>query len=164
MSMGAETNVSGFSVRYDMTQPTTASWRPSSTRRRSRRSRPSRPRRSSRRSASSRRSRGCCRRRSSARPTPASCAPATCSSLAQAIADRSTLGARRLGGRSATDVGVLRPGGLVNVRGAGRVYNGSYFVTRVHAHDHGRAATRSASRPAATPRPMTGAELYLEIA
>jgi hypothetical protein len=60
------------------------------------------------------------------------------------------------------DVPVLRPGGLVNVRGVGRVYNGSYFVTRVH-HRIGAGTYEQrfeARRNAVT---MTGAELYLEV-
>ena len=44
----------------------------------------------------------------------------------------------RRDGKVGADVGVLRPGGLVNVRGAGRLFNGSYFVTRVqHIIDAG---------------------------
>ena len=58
------------------------------------------------------------------------------------------------------DVGVLRPGGLVNVRGAGRLFNGSYFVTRVqHVIDAGGyVQSFEAERNAVT---MTGAELYV---
>ena len=41
------------------------------------------------------------------------------------------LGGDRRGRRSGSTSGVLRPGGLVTIRGAGRLYNGSYFVTRV---------------------------------
>jgi phage protein D len=60
------------------------------------------------------------------------------------------------------DVAVLRPGGVVNIRGAGRLYNGSYLVTRVRhtiapAHYEQRFEAR---RNAVT---ETGAELYMEI-
>ena len=50
----------------------------------------------------------------------------------------------------------------MDVRGAGRVYNGSYFVTRV-THtitDDGYTQRFEARRNAVT---MTGAELYVEI-
>jgi len=61
------------------------------------------------------------------------------------------------------DVPVLRPGGLVNIRGAGRLYNGSYYVTRVrHTISQGHYEQRfEAERNAVT---ETGAELYVEIA
>ena len=54
-------------------------------------------------------------------------------------------------GEAGPDAGVLRPGGLVAVRGVGRLYNGLYLLTRV-THRIPTAATRSASRPSATPR------------
>ncbi len=61
------------------------------------------------------------------------------------------------------DVPVLRPGGLINIRGAGRLYNGSYFVTRVrHTISQGHYEQHfEAERNAVT---ETGAELYVEIA
>jgi phage protein D len=76
----------------------------------------------------------------------------------QAIADRSSWSLTATG-RVGPDVGVLRPGGLVNVRGAGRLYNGSWFVTRVqHVIDaSGYTQVFEAQRNAVT---MTGAELY----
>ena len=77
----------------------------------------------------------------------------------QAIADRSSW-SLHASGRVGADVGVLRPGGLVNVRGAGRLYNGSWFLTRVqHVIDPaGYSQTFEAQRNAVT---MTGAELYV---
>jgi phage protein D len=76
----------------------------------------------------------------------------------QALADRSSWSVVA-SGRVGPDVGVLRPGGLLNVRGAGRVFNGSYYVTRVqHVIEPGSYVQRfEAERNAVT---MTGAELY----
>jgi hypothetical protein len=58
---------------------------------------------------------------------------------------------------------VLRPGGLVSIRGAGRLYNGSYVLTRVqHTIQTGGIEQRfEAARNAVT---ETGAELYVEVA
>lgn len=80
---------------------------------------------------------------------------------AQAIVDRSTW-AVTCEGVVGADVGVLRPGGLVAVRGAGRVHNGYWYVTRVrHTIGAGRHEQRfEAQRNAVT---ETGAEIYLEI-
>lgn len=77
----------------------------------------------------------------------------------QAIADRSSWSVVA-SGRVGPDVGVLRPGGLVTVRGAGRVYNGSYYVTRVqHVIDPGSYVQLfEAERNAVT---MTGSELFV---
>jgi phage protein D len=62
-----------------------------------------------------------------------------------------------------SDVPVLRPGGLINIRGAGRLYNGSYFLTRVrhtiapgHYQQHFEARRNAVTE--------TGAELYVEVA
>jgi phage protein D len=79
---------------------------------------------------------------------------------AQAIVNRSTW-ALVATGTVGPDLDVLRPGGIVNVRGAGRAYNGSYYVTRVHhALTAGRYEQRFEARRNAVG--MTGAELYLE--
>jgi hypothetical protein len=81
--------------------------------------------------------------------------------LAQGIADSSSF-AVVAEGEVGADVGVLRPGGIVNVRGAGRLYNGSYFLTRV-THTITREDYRqrfTARRNAAT---MTGAEVYVSL-
>jgi len=66
-------------------------------------------------------------------------------------------------GTVGSDVSILRPGGLVNIRGTGRLYNGSYFVTRVrHTISSGTYEQRfEAKRNAVT---ETGAELYVEVA
>lgn len=79
----------------------------------------------------------------------------------QGIVDRSSW-AVVAEGEVGSDVGVLRPGGIVNVRGAGRVFNGSYYLTRVrHSISRERYVQRfEAQRNAVT---MTGAELYLDI-
>jgi phage protein D len=82
-------------------------------------------------------------------------------SLAQAIADESSF-ALVAEGEVGPAVGILRPGGIVNVRGAGRLYNGSYFVTRV-THTITRDDYRQrfeARRNAAT---MTGAEVFVDL-
>jgi phage protein D len=81
---------------------------------------------------------------------------------AQAIVDRSTW-AVIAEGTVGLDVPVLRPGGLVSIRGVGRLYNGSYVVTRVHhTIQAGSVEQRfEAARNAVT---ETGAELYVEVA
>jgi phage protein D len=81
---------------------------------------------------------------------------------AQAIVDRSAWSIVAEG-TVGLDVGVLRPGGLISIRGAGRLYNGSYFVTRVHTTiSAGSVEQRfEAARNAVA---ETGTELYLEVA
>jgi phage protein D len=81
--------------------------------------------------------------------------------VAQAVVNRSSW-AVVAEGQVGADVGVLRPGKIVNIRGAGRVFNGSYYVTRV-THTLGREGYTqrfTARRNAVT---MTGAELYIDI-
>jgi phage protein D len=80
---------------------------------------------------------------------------------AQGIVDRSTW-AVACEGTVGADVGVLRPGGLVAIRGAGRLYNGNWFVTRVrHTLGAGRYEQHfEAVRNAVT---ETGAEVYVEL-
>ncbi len=80
---------------------------------------------------------------------------------AQAVADRSTW-AVLAEGAVGPDLAVLRPGGLVAIRGAGRLYNGNWFLTRVrHTIAAGRYEQRfQATRNAVT---ETGGELYLEL-
>ena len=59
------------------------------------------------------------------------------------------------------DVGVLRPGSTVNVRGVGLFFNGSYYVTRVNhtietdSYVQKFEAQRNAVK-------MTGAELFVQ--
>jgi len=81
---------------------------------------------------------------------------------AQAIVDRSTWSVIAEG-TVGLDVPVLRPGGLVSIRGAGRLYNGSYVLTRVrHTIKAGGIQQHfEAARNAVT---ETGAELYVEVA
>jgi hypothetical protein len=80
----------------------------------------------------------------------------------QATVDRSTWSVIAEG-TVGLDVPLLRPGGLVSIRGAGRLYNGSYFVTRVHhtIETGGMTQRFEATRNAVT---ETGAELYVEVA
>ncbi len=81
---------------------------------------------------------------------------------AQAIVDRSAW-AVVAEGTAGGDVPLLRPGGLVSIRGAGRLYNGSYFLTRVrHTIQAGSVDQHfEAIRNAVV---ETGAELYVEVA
>jgi len=80
---------------------------------------------------------------------------------AQAITDRSTWAVTATG-QVGPDVGVLHPGGIVNVRGAGRVYNGSYYVSRVlHSITPDSYTQRFEARRNAVG--MTGAELYVAL-
>ena len=79
---------------------------------------------------------------------------------AQGIVDRSTW-AVTCEGVVGADVGVLRPGSLVAIRGAGRLHNGNWYVTRVR---HSIAAGRYEQRFEAQRNAMTetGTEVYLE--
>jgi Phage tail baseplate hub (GPD) len=80
----------------------------------------------------------------------------------QALVDRSTWSVVAEG-KVGMDVSVLRPGGLVSIRGAGRLYNGSYFVTRVH-HTIQRGCVEQRFEAARNAVTETGAELYVEVA
>ena len=79
----------------------------------------------------------------------------------QAAVDRSSW-ALAATGTVGSDVPVLAPGGLVNIRGLGWLYNGSYFVTRVrHQIAAGDYTQRfEAERNAVS---ETGTELYAEL-
>jgi hypothetical protein len=80
----------------------------------------------------------------------------------QAMVDRSTWSVIAEG-TVGLDVPVLRPGGLVSIRGVGRLYNGSYVLKRVHhtIKTGGIEQRFEAERNAVT---ETGAELYVEVA
>ncbi len=81
--------------------------------------------------------------------------------LAQAVVDRSTWTVVAEG-RVGPDVSILRPGGTVNVRGAGRVFNGSYYVTRVlHTINRDGYTQHFTARRNAVG--MTGAEVYVQV-
>ena len=79
----------------------------------------------------------------------------------QATVDRSSWAVTATG-TVGSDVPVLAPGGLVNIRGLGRLYNGSYYLTRVtHLIAAGDYTQRfEAERNAVS---ETGAELYVEV-
>jgi hypothetical protein len=79
----------------------------------------------------------------------------------QAIVDRSSF-AVALEATGGVDLGVLRPGGLVALRGVGRLFNGLYQVTKNRlTFSEGRFEQRfSARRNAVT---MTGAEPYVSV-
>jgi phage protein D len=81
---------------------------------------------------------------------------------AQAIVDRSTWSVVAEG-TVGLDVPVLRPGGLVSIRGVGRLYNGSYVLTRVHHTIQPDSVEQrfEAARNAVT---ETGTEVYVEVA
>lgn len=81
--------------------------------------------------------------------------------LAQGVADRSTW-AVVAEGTVGADVGVLRPGKIINVRGAGRVHSGSYYVTKVH-HSLGREQYVQRFEARRNAVGMTGAELFVDI-
>jgi hypothetical protein len=78
----------------------------------------------------------------------------------QAIVNRSSW-AVTAEGTVGPDVGILRPGGTVNVRGVGLFFNGAYHVTRVnHTIDTESYVQRfEAQRNAVA---MTGAELFVQ--
>ncbi len=82
-------------------------------------------------------------------------------SVAQSIADESSF-AVRASGTVFPEVGILRPGGIVNIRGAGRVFNGSYYLTKVShvVSNQGHIQRFEAKRNAVS---MTGAELYVSV-
>jgi hypothetical protein len=82
------------------------------------------------------------------------------SAATQAIVNRSSW-AVMAEGTVGPDVGVLRPGSTVNVRGVGLFFNGSYYVTRVNhtietdSYVQKFEAQRNAVK-------MTGAELFVQ--
>lgn len=79
----------------------------------------------------------------------------------QAVVDRSAW-AVVAEGTVGAEAGVLRPGKIVNVRGAGRVYSGSYYVTKVlHSIGRDRYVQRFEARRNAVG--MTGAELFVDF-
>ena len=81
---------------------------------------------------------------------------------AQAIVNESSLAVRASGTVEAS-VGILRPGGIVNVRGAGRVFSGSYYLTHVShlvSRDGGHTQRFEALRNAVT---LTGTELFVDL-
>jgi phage protein D len=79
----------------------------------------------------------------------------------QAIVDRSSW-AVIAEGKVGADVGILRPGKIINIRGAGRVFNGSYYCTRV-AHTLTRTDYVQRFEARRNAVDMTGAELYVEL-
>lgn len=66
-------------------------------------------------------------------------------------------------GTTGADVGILRPGGYVNVRGAGRVFSGSYYLTRVsHSirRDGSHTQHFTARRNAVS---LNGSEIFVDL-
>ena len=80
---------------------------------------------------------------------------------AQAIVDRTSLAVTATG-VTGPEIGVLRPGGLVNVRGAGRELSGSYYLTRVR-HTIGPDSYAQQFEAVRNAVGLTGAELFMEI-
>jgi phage protein D len=125
-----ETNVSDFSIRYDAAKPTTASAQgldPST--------KSASPGDASSASEQSLGAEGSLSRgMTQAKVLPSDFGldqSGDVQKAAQAIVDRSAW-AVVAEGSVGLDVALLRPGGLVNIRGVGRLYNGTYLVTRVH--------------------------------
>ena len=82
--------------------------------------------------------------------------------MGKAIVDESSW-AVEASGSVGLDLGILRPGKLINVRGAGRLFSGSYLATRIaHSLDRDGSYTQTfrARRDAVG---MTGAELYVAL-
>jgi phage protein D len=130
VSMGTETNVRDFSVRYEMTRPTSVIATGLDVR--------TKEPQSGSALASVRTPLG-------AEPSLLRLSPAPVvrpaesglvrsgelRTLSEAIADRSSY-AVVARGTVGPEVGVLRPGEIMSVRGPGRLYGGVYYVTRVH--------------------------------
>jgi phage protein D len=158
VSMGAtETNVSGVRVRYDMVRPTSV--QASTLDASSKSVQPVVAATSSRPSLGSEPTLSRIRPLPVVRPADTGLLRSgDLQSLAQGIADESSF-AVSIEGQVGTDFGVLRPGGLVAVRGLGRLFNGLYLLTRVtHMIDeNGYVQHFEAQRNAAT---MTGAEPF----
>ena len=129
VNVGQSTNVAGFSVRYEMTRPTTAVATALDVKTKSTQTASS--------DTAQQTVLG-----SQAALSRLSTAPVVLpvqsglveigdlTTFAQALVDRSSW-SLVAEGELAAGSPVLRPGGLVNVRGAGSLYDGSYYVTRV---------------------------------
>lgn len=81
--------------------------------------------------------------------------------LSQAVADRSSFAVVATG-TAGPAAGVLRAGAIVSVRGAGRAYNGSYEVARVH-HAIGPDGYRQRFEARRNAIGTTGAEVFAEL-
>lgn len=160
VSMGAESNVSGFTVDDDMTRPTSASANGLDAGTKS--PQPAVASASIQSPLGSEPTLSRLQRTPVVRPSGTGLMRSSdLQSYAQAIADASSF-AISARGEAGPDVGVLQPGALVAVRGAGRLYNGLYLLTRVthRISDSGYSQSFVAVRNAAT---MTGAEPYAEL-
>jgi phage protein D len=130
VSMGTETNVRDFSVRYEMTRPTSVI--ASGLDVRTKEPQPASA------LASVRTPLGAEPSLLRLSPTPV-IRPAETGlmragelrTLSEAIADRSSYAVLATG-TVGPEVGVLRPGVIMSIRGPGRLYTGIYYVTRVH--------------------------------
>jgi phage protein D len=160
VNIGPETNVSDFKVHYELLRPTTA--RTNGLEIRSKQIQTA--------EASSGREIALGSERTLARVSPSPVVrpahtglsrAADLQTVAQAVVDRSSW-AVVAEGRVGPEVGVLRPGGLVNVRGAGRSFNGSYYLTRV-LHTLGRDGYLQRFTARRNALEMTGSELYVEL-
>lgn len=158
VATGEETNVSGFTVRYEMTRPTSAKVLSLDAR--------TKQQQSAEVSSAAARALGRTATLGRLSPTPlvqaaetALVASADLRTLAQAIVDRSSF-VVVAEGEVGAGTGILRPGGLVNIRGAGELYDGSYYLTRVR---HRLTRTIYTQRIQAWRNAVeaTGAEVYL---
>ncbi len=160
VSMGfRETNVSGFRVRYDMSQPTgaAAAALDSGTKQ----AQTAQASTSTLAPMGSEATLSRLRQQPIVRPAGTGLVQsADLQSFAQGIADASSF-AVAIEGKIGPEQGVLRPGEIVAVRGVGRLFNGLYLLTRVtHRIDRDSYVQQfEARRNAAT---MTGAEPYAE--
>jgi hypothetical protein len=130
VSLGTETNVRDFSIRYEMTRPTSVIAAGLDVRTKSRQSGSA--------LASVETPLGVEPSLLRLSPPPISRPAETgvmlsgeLGTLAQAIADSSSYAVVATGTVGA-EVGVLRPGTIMSIRGPGRLYTGTYYVTRVH--------------------------------
>jgi phage protein D len=154
---GEQTNVSGFTVRHEMTRPTTADAKALDV--------SSKSTESATISSSFEQPLGVDAALDQLDPQPVVLPAATglvktadLQALAQSIVDRSSWSVVAEG-EVGPAAGVLRPGGILNVRGAGSAYDGSYYVTRVHHRIQGvRYTQRFEARRNAVH--VTGTEVY----
>jgi phage protein D len=157
VGVGEQTNVSDFTVRHEMTRPTTATANALDI--------SSKSTESATISSSFEQPLGVDAALDQLDPAPVVLPAATglvktadLQTFAQSIVDRSSWSVVAEG-EIGPAAGVLRPGGIVNVRGAGSAYDGSYYVTRVHHRIEGvRYTQRFEARRNAVH--ATGSEVY----
>lgn len=160
VKMGVDTNVSGFRVRYDATKPTTAVAAGLDI--------PTKAPQPALAPAALQVPLGAEPALTRVLPPPIvmpadTGLPRTAElqAYAQAITDRSSF-ALVAEGETAAGVSILRPGGLVNVRGVGALFGGSYLVTRVRHRISSDGWTQRFEAVRNAVR-LTGAEVFVEL-